>query len=130
MLKRVGFALKSSLTNLFPKTAKQKIDFPQRTYQNDCWPNETFVFLFKKVSFKRFIICDDFLRDSFIICLVGQETDKDLISRIYIVLFTFILLRQVYLNSFVRDTKKIGQCMQERRKFIKKGDCFKKENRT
>ena len=44
ILKRVGFALKSFLTNPFPKTAKQKIDFPQRTYQNDCWPNETFVF--------------------------------------------------------------------------------------
>ena len=60
MLKRVGFALKSSLTNLFPKTAKQKIDFSQRTYQDDCWPNETFVFLFNKVSFKRFITCDEF----------------------------------------------------------------------
>ena len=87
-------------------------------------------FYLRKYLSKDLLFVMIFLRDSFIICLVGQETDKDLISRIYIVLFTFILLRQVYLNSFVRDTKKIGQCMQERRKFIKKGDCFKKENRT
>ena len=62
MLQRGGFVLKKYLTNLFPKNAKQKIDFSQRTYQNDCWPNETSVFLLNKVSVKRFITCDDFFK--------------------------------------------------------------------
>ena len=52
-----------------------------------------------------------FLRDSFI-CLIGQEIDEDLVSSIDIALFTFMLLRQVYLTSFVQDTKKIGQCIE------------------
>ena len=130
MLQRGGFVLKKSLTNLFPKTTKQKLISHKERIKMTVGQMKPLFFYLRKYLSKDLLFVMIFLRDSFIICLVGQETDKDLISRIYIVLFTFILLRQVYLNSFVRDTKKIGQCMQERRKFIKKGDCFKKENRT
>ena len=99
---------KKSLTNLFPKTAKQLISHKERIKIIVGQMKPLFFYLIKYLS-KDLLLVMIFLRDSFIICLIGQEVDEDLVSCIDIVLFTFTLLRQVYLTSFVRDTKKVGQ---------------------